>query len=78
MRFAFGGERGDHQRNRGAQIGRHHRRALELGDAFDDGAVAFEPDMGAEPRQLLHVHEAVLENRLGDPRGALALASSAP
>src|SRR5690349_23100028 len=27
--FAFGRERGDHQRHRGAQIGRHHRRALD-------------------------------------------------
>src|SRR5580693_702546 len=27
--LAFGGERSDHQRHRGAQIGRHHRRAFE-------------------------------------------------
>ena len=29
--------------------------------------------MGAEPGQLLHVHEAVFEDRLGDPRSALGL-----
>ena len=32
----------------------------------------------AEPRQLLHMHEAVLEDRLGDARGALGARPSAP
>ena len=71
--FALGDERRDHQRDRGAQIRRHDRRALQHRHALDDRAVAFEPDMGAETRQFLHVHEAVFENRLGDARDALRL-----
>src|SRR5581483_3326331 len=59
-RLAFGGERGDDQRHRGAQIRRHHRRALQLLDALDGGGLAIEMNARAEPRQLLHVHEAVL------------------
>ena len=77
-RFAFGRQRGDHQRDRGAQIGRHHRRAAQLLDALDDRRVAVEPDVRAEPRQFLHVHEAVLEDRLGDARDAARRGSSAP
>src|SRR5579862_2709077 len=64
--LAFGGERGDDERHRGAQIGRHHRRAFERLDTFDGGAFAIKLDARAEPRQLLHVHEAVLEHRLDD------------
>src|SRR5262245_15989131 len=59
--LAFGGKGGDHQRHRGAQIGGHHRRALEPLDSGDGGALAVELDARAEPCQLLHVHEAVLE-----------------
>ena len=69
--LAFRRQRGDHQRHRGAQVGRHHRRALELAAALDGGGLAVELDAGAEPRQLLHMHEAVLEDGLGDARGAL-------
>ena len=69
--LAFGGERGDHQRHRGAQIGRHHRRAVEALDAFDGRGLTIEMDVGAEPRQFLHVHETVLEDGLGDVRGSL-------
>ncbi len=39
-------------------------------DAFDGGALAIELDARAEPRQFLHMHEAVLEHRLDDVRGA--------
>ena len=39
--------------------------------AGDHGGVALEVDAGAEPRQLLHMHEAVLEDRLAHGRGAL-------
>ena len=39
--------------------------------AGDDRRVALELDMRAETRELLHMHEAVLENRLGDARDAL-------
>ena len=44
---------------------------LSVLDALDGRGLAVELDAGAEPRQLLHVHEAVLEDRLGDARGAL-------
>src|SRR6185312_9941600 len=57
-RFALGGKRGD------------HRRALKPLDALDGRGFAAELDVGAEPHQLLHVHEAVLEDGLGDARGA--------
>src|SRR5208337_1224597 len=56
-RFALGGERGDHQRNGCAQIGRHNRGAEQLVDALDDRRIAVELDAGAEPRELLDVHE---------------------
>ncbi len=69
--LAFRRERGDHERDRGAQVGRHDRRALEHVDTFDGRALAVELDAGAKPRQLLHVHEAVLEDGLGDAGGSL-------
>jgi hypothetical protein len=76
--LAFRGEAGDDQRDRGAQIGRHHRRAAQLGvpstSRFRRRAVIFARRAG----QLLHMHEAVLEDRLGDARGALGPSSSAP
>src|SRR5262250_3422142 len=58
---AVGRERGNHQRNRGAQVSRHYGRALEPRDALDGRGLAVEMDAGAEASQLLHVHEAVLE-----------------
>src|SRR3954452_909099 len=69
--FAFRGEPGNDQGHRGAQIGRHHRRAAQLGNALDGGGFAIQMDAGPEPRQLLHMHEAVFEYRLRDVRGAL-------
>src|SRR5262249_19004624 len=68
--LALGRERGDDERNRRAQGGRHHGRALEALDAFDGRGLALDMDARAEPRQLLHVHEAAFENGLGDARGA--------
>src|SRR5437763_5163894 len=47
--LALGRERGDDERDRGAQIGGHVRRALELALAFDGGAFAIEMDMRAQP-----------------------------
>src|ERR1700685_1004575 len=46
--FAFGGERGDDERHRGAQIGRHHRRALERLDDFDGRGFTIEMDARAK------------------------------
>src|SRR5258708_3076595 len=61
----------DDERNRGAQVGRHHRRAAQALDAADYGRVALELDLRAEAGELLHVHETVLEDRLLDARDAL-------
>src|SRR4051812_36882371 len=69
--LALGRKRGDHERHRRAQIGRHYRRALELFDAFDGRRFASEVNTSAEPRQLLHVHETVFKDGLGDVRRAL-------
>src|SRR6516164_816792 len=63
-RFPFRREARDDQRNRGAQVGRHHRRAAQALDAPDNRRVAFELDASAETRELLNVHETVLEDRL--------------
>src|SRR6202521_2297601 len=57
---------GDHQRDRGAQIGRHDRSSLEPLDALDGRRLAVELDARAEPNQLLNMHESVLENGRGD------------
>src|SRR5215467_16384149 len=69
-RLALGSKRGDDERDRSAQIGGHHRRALERAHTLDGSAFAVELDMGAEPHQLLHMHETVLEDGLGDARGS--------
>jgi hypothetical protein len=59
------------------QVGRHHGRAGQAGDAVDDRGVAVDLDAGAEPHQLVDVHEAVLEDRLGDLAEPSAMQSSA-
>src|SRR5215208_5148341 len=64
--LALGRERGDHERYRCAQIGRHHLCPLELIDTLYGRDLARKLNTSAKPRQLLHVHEAVLENGLGD------------
>src|SRR6266567_156028 len=68
--FPFCRKRGNDERDRGAQIGRHHRRALERAHPLDGRAFAVELNMRAEPHQLLYVHETVLEDGLGDARGS--------
>src|SRR3954453_4649766 len=57
--LAFGGKPRDDQGYRGAQVGRHHGRAPQHGGAVDGRGFAVERDFCTEPRQLLHVHEAV-------------------
>src|SRR5437868_13671208 len=61
--FALGGEAGNDQGYRGAQIGRHHRRATQFGDAIDGRGLAVERNPRPEARQFLHMHEAVFEDR---------------
>ncbi len=67
----FGHEAGQHQAGGGAQVGRHHLGTLELGGVAADGHVALKLDVGAHPHQLGYVHEAVLEDGLGDHAGTL-------
>src|SRR5439155_895221 len=68
--LAFRGKRGDHERHGGPQVRRHHRRTFESLHALHTRAFPVEPDASAEPHQLLHVHETILENGLRDARGA--------
>ncbi|CAG4927213.1 unnamed protein product, partial [Acidocella sp. C78] len=69
--LALRGEAGEHQRERGAQVGRHHRRAGQRRHAAHDRRRAMHVDARAHAVEFGHVHEAVLEDRLGDHRGAL-------
>ena len=69
--FALGRESADHERHGSAQIGRHDRGTLEPLHAHHGRDIAVERDLRAEPRQFLHVHEAVLEDRFADMRDAL-------
>src|SRR6185312_2093879 len=62
--FALGGKPGDDQRDRSAQVRSHDLRTSQSLDAGHHGRVALEIDAGAEPRKLLHMHEAVLEDGL--------------
>src|SRR5262249_20015509 len=43
-RLAFGRKCGDNERDRGAQVGGHHRRAFERAHAFDGRTFAVELD----------------------------------
>src|SRR5690349_7488666 len=57
--FAAGGEAGDDERDRSAEVGGHDLRALELRDAFDRGDLAVDANVGTEARELGDVHVAV-------------------
>src|SRR6266511_2521068 len=65
------GEPGEYERRRCAQVGRHHRRARERRHALHDRDLPVHRDVRAEPLQLLHVHEPILEHGLRDLRRAL-------
>src|SRR6267378_1779262 len=60
----------DGQARRCAQIRRHDGSALQPLDAFHHRRVALDRDLGAQPLQFQSVHEAVLEDGLGDSRVA--------
>ena len=68
--FTFSGEPGNHEARRGAQIGRHDSSARQARHAAHDCGVAVDIDVCAQAQQLLHVHEAVFEDRLDDHRSA--------
>src|SRR5438552_16350351 len=54
--FAIGCKTSKHEASTRAQITRHHGRAAQPLHAFDNGAVAFERNVGAEPRHFADVH----------------------
>ena len=68
--FALRHQAGDDEAGGGAQVGGHHRGAVELGHALDHGGVAVDPDVGAEADQFDGMHETVLEDGLADHGGA--------
>src|SRR4029079_17312113 len=61
--LALGCKSGNHKRHGRTKVGRHHRRALEAVDALDRRGLAVELNARAQPRELLHMHEAVFEDR---------------
>ena len=68
--FSVGNERGKDETDRGAQIGRHHLRAMQTVDAAHQRRRALQRDVGAKPPKLGNVHEAALEHGLADHRRA--------
>ena len=70
-RLALGGEAGDGERHRGAQVGRHDVGAAQPRHAAHQGRLVMDGDVGAHAHQLGHMHEAALEDRLGDHRRSL-------
>src|SRR5436190_22379332 len=71
--FAFGGKGGDHQRDGCPEVGRHHLGPGEPAHAANFRCIAIKMDIGAQPRKLLNMHEAVFEDRLADECRALSL-----
>src|SRR5215475_1077374 len=71
LRLALGGQPGQHERSGGAQVGSHHGRSLVGVDPAHHGHGAVGLDGGAHAAELGHVHEAILENGLGDLAGAV-------
>ena len=68
--FAFGNQRGEHEADRGAQVGRHHFCTAQLLDAAHQGGRPLQRDIGAKSAELGHMHEAAFEHRLADGCGA--------
>src|SRR5690606_244073 len=69
--LTFRGKARDDERDGCAKVGGHDGSALQPLHALHDRGLAVEGDVGTKAGELLHVHEAVLENRLGDARLAL-------
>src|SRR4029079_18233962 len=61
-----GGETREDQRDARPQIRRHDGSARQSYDAAHHGIVALDRNVRAETHELERVHEAVLEDRLGD------------
>ena len=60
-------------RRGGAKIRAHDSSGLERRLAADGGGAAGEGDVRAHADEFLHVHEAVLEDVLGDAAGSFGL-----
>src|SRR5271155_1799734 len=71
--LAVGDQGGKHQRGGGAQVRGEYGRGAKRSSAAYDGAAAFDLDIGAHAHKFLRVHEAVLEDILGDDRRACGL-----
>src|SRR3989339_178025 len=54
-----------YEASRGPQVGRHHDGAIEPRHAAHQRSVAGDFDIGTQPAQFLHMHEAVFENGFG-------------
>ena len=76
--LALGGEAGEDQAHRGAQVGRHDLRAGQPLDAVDDRRAAANLDLGAHAAKLGDVHVAVLEDRLLEEALALGQRTASP
>src|SRR5690606_32679743 len=61
---AFGHQAGEHQRGAGPKVGGHDGGPREARGPAHHRGVAVDHDVGAEPVELGHVHEPVLEDRL--------------
>src|SRR5690606_21169186 len=66
---ALGDQRRNDQAGRSPQVGGHDRGTLEGLGAGDGGSVAFDLDLRAHAVHLVHVHEAVCEDRLDHRAG---------
>src|SRR5262245_25985496 len=71
--LAFSRESGQDQRGRGAKVGGDQLRAGQTGRAVNVYAAAVDSHVRAQAHQFGGVHEAVLEDRLGDHRIAFGL-----
>lgn len=62
----FSRKAGNDERHGRTQIGCHHRRTLQPLGSGDMRHVAVKGDTRTQPRQLLHMHEAIFEDGLAD------------
>ena len=70
QRLAIGHEAGDHQTGRGTQVGGHDCRALQCRHTTHHRSVAGDLDIRPQTLQFQRMHEAILEDGLGDDAGA--------
>ena len=71
--FAFRRQSGQDQRGRGPKVRGDQLRAGQTGRAMNVHAVAVDSHLRAQAHQFGGMHEAILEDRLGDHRIAFGL-----